>query len=72
VQATRCRRPNYRRQWAEQSGMYNTKRILIADDRLRSRQGLFLSIENKGLSALLTTQPGIEIVGQANDGREAL
>jgi DNA-binding NarL/FixJ family response regulator len=38
-------------------------RVLIADDRSRSR---------RGLRALLTTQPGIEVVGEAGDGREAL
>jgi len=43
--------------------MGNTRRVLIADDRLRSRQGL---------GALLTTQPGIEVVGQAGNGREAI
>ena len=43
--------------------MGNTKRVLIADDQLRSRQGL---------SALLTSQPGIEVVGQVGNGREAL
>ena len=38
-------------------------RVLIADDRLSSRDGL---------RALLVTQPGIEIVGEAADGREAI
>jgi DNA-binding NarL/FixJ family response regulator len=37
--------------------------VLIADDRSPSR---------KGLRALLTTQPGIEVVGEARDGREAV
>jgi DNA-binding NarL/FixJ family response regulator len=41
----------------------DTLRVLIADDRSRSRQGL---------SALLATQPGIEVVGEAGDGLEAL
>jgi DNA-binding NarL/FixJ family response regulator len=43
--------------------MRNAMRVLIADDRLRSRQGL---------RALLATQAGIEVVGEAGDGREAL
>jgi DNA-binding NarL/FixJ family response regulator len=38
-------------------------RLLIADDRSRSRQGL---------KALLSTQPGIEVVAEAGDGREAV
>jgi DNA-binding NarL/FixJ family response regulator len=43
--------------------MQNAMRVLIADDRFRSRQGL---------RALLATEPGIEVVGEAGDGREAL
>lgn len=38
-------------------------RILIADDGMRSRQGL---------SALLSTLPNVRIVGQAIDGQQAL
>ena len=38
-------------------------RVLIADDCLSSRNGL---------EALLVTQPGIEIVGEAADGQEAI
>jgi len=38
-------------------------RVLIADDRLSSRNGL---------RALLVTQPGIDIVGEAADGQEAV
>jgi DNA-binding NarL/FixJ family response regulator len=38
-------------------------RVLIADDRLSSRNGL---------KALLATRPGIEIVGEAADGQEAI
>jgi len=38
-------------------------RVLIADDRLRSRDGL---------RALLTTWPEVEVVGEAADGREAV
>jgi DNA-binding NarL/FixJ family response regulator len=43
--------------------MQNARRVLIADDRARSR---------RGLRALLATQPGIDIVGEASDGREAV
>lgn len=43
--------------------MGTTVRVLIADDRSRSRQGL---------RALLGTHPGIEVVGEARDGLEAL
>ncbi len=43
--------------------MQNAMRVLIADDRSRSRDGL---------RALLATQPGIEVVGEAGDGREAV
>lgn len=43
--------------------MRPTMRVLIADDRTRSRHGL---------KALLTTQPGIDVIGEAGDGREAL
>ena len=38
-------------------------RVLIADDRPSSRNGL---------KALLVTQPGIEIVGEAADGQETI
>lgn len=43
--------------------MNQAVRVLIADDRPRSRQGL---------RALLGTQPGVEVVGEARHGREAL
>lgn len=43
--------------------MQNLTRVLIADDRSRSR---------RGLRALLTTHPGIEVIGEVGDGREAL
>jgi DNA-binding NarL/FixJ family response regulator len=43
--------------------MRNAMRVLIVDDRSRSRLGL---------RALLATQPGIEVIGEAGDGREAL
>jgi DNA-binding NarL/FixJ family response regulator len=43
--------------------MGQTRRVLIADDRARSRHGL---------RALLTTYPGIEVVGEAGNGKEAL
>ncbi len=38
-------------------------RVLIADDQ---------SIVRKGIAALLSTEPGIEVVGEARDGREAV
>lgn len=38
-------------------------RLLIADDRARSRDGL---------RALLATWPGMEVVGEATDGQEAV
>lgn len=38
-------------------------RVLIVDDRLRSRDGL---------RALLSTWPQIEVIGEARDGREAV
>jgi DNA-binding NarL/FixJ family response regulator len=43
--------------------MEQTRRVLIADDRSRSRQGL---------RALLATCSRIEVVGEASDGQEAL
>ena len=39
------------------------RRLLIADDRARTR---------RALRAVLSTQPGIELVGEAADGEEAL
>src|SRR5499427_5106563 len=39
------------------------RRLLIADDRARTR---------KALRAVLATQPGIELIGEAADGEEAL
>jgi len=39
------------------------RRLLIADDRVRTR---------RALRAVLSTQPGIELVGEAADGEEAL
>jgi len=46
-----------------EEAMGQTRRVLIADDRSRSRQGL---------RALLTTYPGIEVIGEAGNGQEAL
>jgi DNA-binding NarL/FixJ family response regulator len=43
--------------------MQNAMRVLIADDRSRSRDGL---------RALLITCTGVEVVGEAADGREAV
>jgi DNA-binding NarL/FixJ family response regulator len=39
------------------------RRLLIADDRARTR---------RALRAVLATEPGIELVGEAADGEEAL
>lgn len=43
--------------------MSNQIRVLIADDH---------AIVRKGLIALLATEPGIEVVGEAQDGRQAI
>ncbi len=40
-----------------------TIRILIADDHL---------IVRKGIRALLKTEPGMEVIGEAGDGQEAI
>jgi YesN/AraC family two-component response regulator len=47
----------------KRGAMGNALRVLIADDRSRSR---------RGLRALLATQPGIEVVGEADNGLEAV
>jgi YesN/AraC family two-component response regulator len=41
----------------------DTIRVLIADDH---------AIVRKGICALLATEPGIEVVGEAQDGRDAI
>jgi NarL family two-component system response regulator LiaR len=43
--------------------MADSIRVLIADDH---------AIVRKGISALLATEPGIEVVGEAEDGRQAI
>lgn len=43
--------------------MDNTTRVLIADDSLRTRNGL---------RALLITWPEVDVIGEAANGREAL
>jgi NarL family two-component system response regulator LiaR len=43
--------------------MSNPIRVLIADDH---------AIVRKGIRALLTTEPGIEVVGEARDGNQAI
>ncbi|MGE5552053.1 MAG: response regulator [Bacteroidota bacterium] len=43
--------------------MSETIRVLIADDH---------AIVRKGIRALLATEPGIEVVGEAGDGRQAV
>jgi YesN/AraC family two-component response regulator len=52
----------YRSEWRQQT-MVPPVRVLIVDDRLRSREGL---------RALLATSPEIEVVGEAANGQEAL
>jgi NarL family two-component system response regulator LiaR len=41
----------------------NTIRVLVADDH---------AIVRKGICALLATEPGIEVVGEAHDGNDAI
>ena len=43
--------------------MKENTRVLIVDDQERAR---------RGLKALLATQPGLEVVGEATDGEEAV
>ena len=43
--------------------MEGTRRLVIADDRSRTR---------RALSAVLATRPGLRLVGEAADGDEAL
>jgi NarL family two-component system response regulator LiaR len=46
-----------------QSQLQNAIRVLVADDH---------AIVRKGICALLATEPGIEVVGEARDGDEVL
>lgn len=48
---------------AEGARSRNTIRVLVADDH---------AIVRKGICALLVTEPGIEVVGEAQDGQEAI
>jgi NarL family two-component system response regulator LiaR len=48
---------------AVQPATRDTIRVLVADDH---------AIVRKGICALLATEPGIEVVAEAEDGREAL
>jgi len=48
---------------AAQAGMQPKIRVLVADDH---------AIVRKGICALLATEPTIEVVGEAQDGREAM
>ncbi len=48
---------------AVQTARQDTIRVLIADDH---------AIVRKGICALLATEPGIEVVGEAQEGREAI
>jgi DNA-binding NarL/FixJ family response regulator len=52
----------YRSEWRQQT-MAPQVRVLIVDDRIRSREGL---------RALLATSPEIEVVGEAANGQEAI
>lgn len=47
----------------EPSSTQSTIRVLIADDH---------AIVRKGIRALLATEPGIEVVGEASNGQEAM
>jgi len=48
---------------AAQPHLQNTIRVLVADDH---------AIVRKGICALLATEPGIEVVGEARDGNDAI
>lgn len=48
---------------AAQPHPQNTIRVLVADDH---------AIVRKGICALLATEPGIEVVGEARDGNDAI
>jgi NarL family two-component system response regulator LiaR len=50
-------------QTTAQAGMQPKIRVLVADDH---------AIVRKGICALLATEPTIEVVGEAQDGREAM
>ena len=47
----------------EQTTQPGTIRVLVADDH---------AIVRKGICALLATEPGIEVVGEASDGHDAI
>src|SRR5438270_471535 len=57
--------PPYRRKCRSRKALPIVKRIcvLLADDHL---------VVRKGLRSILERQPGIEVVGEAADGREAV
>ena len=48
---------------AAQLQLQNTIRVLVADDH---------AIVRKGICALLATEPGIKVVGEAHDGNDAI
>ena len=48
---------------AGQPQLRNTIRVLVADDH---------AIVRKGICALLATEPGIEVVGEARDGNDVI
>ena len=63
--STRCSRSGARRDGKQRSGRSQdmTIRVLIADDQ---------DIVRAGLTMILDAQPGIEVVGEAANGREAV
>jgi len=58
-----CRAPTLKGMTAARGPQLGVRRLLIADDRARTR---------RALRALLATQPGIELIGEAVDGEEAV
>jgi NarL family two-component system response regulator LiaR len=48
---------------ADQPQLRNTIRVLVADDH---------AIVRKGICALLATEPGIEVIGEARDGNDVI
>jgi NarL family two-component system response regulator LiaR len=56
-------KPHVRAAYAARPAAKDPIRVLIADDH---------AIVRKGIRALLATEPNIEVVGEAQDGREAI
>src|SRR5512146_1578446 len=59
----RALRSHYGRRRRPEKESMEKKRILLADDHVLFR---------KGLAQLLATQPDFQVIGEANDGLEAL